>query len=96
MKSGTGSLPVGFCGIGILPMIHGLEAHATPNRHLTHPLGAAAAEAGCAMDETRLFSRADFLTQAGGALVGSAIATASCLGGQSAAGTHAWKGRKCP
>ncbi len=29
MKSGTGILPVGFGGIGILPMIHGLEAHAT-------------------------------------------------------------------
>jgi hypothetical protein len=25
----TGILPVGFCGIGILPMVHGLEAHAT-------------------------------------------------------------------
>ncbi len=24
-----GILPVGFCGIGILQMIHGLEAHAT-------------------------------------------------------------------
>jgi len=34
MKSGTGILPVGFCGIGILPMIHGLEAHATLNRDL--------------------------------------------------------------
>jgi len=29
MKSGTGILPVGFVGIGILPMIHGLEAHVT-------------------------------------------------------------------
>jgi hypothetical protein len=29
MKSGTGILPVGSRGIGILPMIHGLEAHAT-------------------------------------------------------------------
>jgi len=25
----TGILPVESCGIGILPMIHGLEAHAT-------------------------------------------------------------------
>jgi hypothetical protein len=32
VKSGTGILPVEFCGIGILPMIHGLEAHATLNR----------------------------------------------------------------
>ncbi len=46
------------------------------------------------MDETRVFSRATFLTQAGGALVGSALATTGCLGGQSAAGTHVWKGRK--
>jgi glyoxylase-like metal-dependent hydrolase (beta-lactamase superfamily II) len=47
------------------------------------------------MDETRLFSRATFLTQAGGALLGSAVTTASCLGGQSAtAGAHAWKSRK--
>jgi len=51
LRSGTGILPVGSCGIGILPMIHGLEgdpqrrilrwgpqAHATLNRHLTHPL----------------------------------------------------------
>jgi len=29
VKSGTGILPVAFRGIGILPMIHGLEAHAT-------------------------------------------------------------------
>jgi hypothetical protein len=29
MKSGTGILPVGLGGIGILPMMHGLEAHAT-------------------------------------------------------------------
>ena len=29
MKSGTGILPVGLGGIGILPMIHGLQAHAT-------------------------------------------------------------------
>jgi hypothetical protein len=36
MKSGTGILPVGFCGIGILPMIHGLEAHATLNQLFTH------------------------------------------------------------
>jgi glyoxylase-like metal-dependent hydrolase (beta-lactamase superfamily II) len=47
------------------------------------------------MDETRLFSRAAFLTQAGGALVGSAMAATDCLGEQSAAaGTHVWKGRK--
>jgi hypothetical protein len=26
-------------GIGILPMLHGLEAHATKSRLLTHPLG---------------------------------------------------------
>jgi hypothetical protein len=32
MKSGTGILPVGLGGIGLLPMIHGLEAHATLNR----------------------------------------------------------------
>ncbi len=32
VRGGTGILPVGFCGIGILPMIHGLEAHATTNR----------------------------------------------------------------
>jgi hypothetical protein len=32
MESGTGILPVRLCGIGILPMIHGLEAHATKNR----------------------------------------------------------------
>jgi hypothetical protein len=38
MKSGTGILPVAFCGIGILPMIHGLEAHATLSRLFTHPL----------------------------------------------------------
>jgi hypothetical protein len=38
VRSGTGILPVGFRGIGILPMIHGLEAHATTNRLLTHPL----------------------------------------------------------
>ncbi len=25
----AGILPAGSCGIGILPMIHGLEAHAT-------------------------------------------------------------------
>jgi hypothetical protein len=29
MRSGTGILPVRLCGIGILPMIHGLEAYAT-------------------------------------------------------------------
>jgi len=27
--STTGILPVWVCGIGILPMLHGLEAHAT-------------------------------------------------------------------
>ena len=31
MRSGTGILPVGLGGIGILPMIHGLETHATLN-----------------------------------------------------------------
>jgi N-acyl homoserine lactone hydrolase len=47
------------------------------------------------MDERRLFSRATFLTQAGGALLGSAITTTSCLGGQStAAEAHAWRGRQ--
>jgi len=29
VESGTGILPVGLRGIGILPMMHGLEAHAT-------------------------------------------------------------------
>jgi len=38
LKSGTGILPVGLCGIGILPMIHGLEAHATMSWLLKHPL----------------------------------------------------------
>jgi hypothetical protein len=42
MKSGTGILPVGLGGIGILPMIHGLEgdpqAHATLNRVFIHVL----------------------------------------------------------
>ncbi len=38
LKSSTGILPVGLCGIGILPMIHGLEAHATLNRLFSHPL----------------------------------------------------------
>ena len=47
------------------------------------------------MDETRPFSRATFLTRAGGALIGGVAATASGLGGQSAtAGAHPWKGRK--
>ncbi len=32
MKSGTGVLPVRLGGIGILPMLHGLEAHATMSR----------------------------------------------------------------
>ena len=36
-KSGAGILPVGLGGIGILPMIHGLEAHATLNRDLWAP-----------------------------------------------------------
>ena len=40
MKSGTGILPVGLGGIGILPMIHGLEAHATLNRVSIHVLKA--------------------------------------------------------
>ncbi len=36
---GTGILPVALCGIGILPMIHGLEAHATetPDGVTTNP-----------------------------------------------------------
>jgi glyoxylase-like metal-dependent hydrolase (beta-lactamase superfamily II) len=47
------------------------------------------------MDETRLLTRAAFLGRAGGALIGSAAATSSCLGGQSAAaGAHRWKGRR--
>jgi hypothetical protein len=33
------SCPWGFCGIGILPMIHGLEAHATLNRLSTRFIG---------------------------------------------------------
>jgi hypothetical protein len=33
-----GHLPVRLCGIGILPMIHGLEAHATMNRLFKHLL----------------------------------------------------------
>jgi hypothetical protein len=36
-ESGTGILPVGLGGIGILPMIHGLEAHATLNWDLRAP-----------------------------------------------------------
>jgi len=36
VKSGTGILLVGFCGIGVLPMLHGLEAHATTNQLFTH------------------------------------------------------------
>jgi hypothetical protein len=28
--------PWGLCGIGILPMIHGLEAHATPSQPFRH------------------------------------------------------------
>ncbi len=39
VESGTGILPVELGGIGILPMIHGLEAHATMlNRPFTHSL----------------------------------------------------------
>ncbi len=38
VRSGTRILPVGLGGIGILPMSHGLEAHATMSRLLTHPL----------------------------------------------------------
>jgi hypothetical protein len=38
MKSGTGILPVRSCGIGILPMMHGLEAHATLNWVFIHVL----------------------------------------------------------
>ena len=37
VERGTGILPVGLCDIGILPMIHGLEAHATQNRLFTPP-----------------------------------------------------------
>ncbi|MBM4025808.1 MAG: hypothetical protein FJ280_10445 [Planctomycetes bacterium] len=40
VRSGTGILPVAFCGIGILPMMHGLQAHATANRILTSSLSA--------------------------------------------------------
>jgi len=32
MRRGTGILPVRSCGIGILPMIHGLEVHTTGKR----------------------------------------------------------------
>ncbi len=47
------------------------------------------------MDGARPFSRATFLTRAGGTLLGGAIGATSGLGGQSAAaGTHVWKGRK--
>ncbi len=31
MRGGAGTLPVRLCGIGILPMLHRLEAHATKN-----------------------------------------------------------------
>jgi hypothetical protein len=31
-ESAVDLLPVKLCGIGILPMLHGLEAHATKNR----------------------------------------------------------------
>jgi hypothetical protein len=37
VKSGTAILSAEPCGIGILPMIHGLEAHATRTR-LSHIL----------------------------------------------------------
>jgi len=40
VKSGTGILPVGFRGIGVPPMLHGRDAHATKKRLLTHPLRA--------------------------------------------------------
>jgi hypothetical protein len=46
VNSGTGMLPVRHRGIGILPMIHGLQAHATVNRLFTHPLGAVLTEGG--------------------------------------------------
>ena len=55
VKSGTGILPVRFCGIGILPMLHGLEAHATVDRLLTHPQRAAVLES-----ETRIASIISF------------------------------------
>jgi glyoxylase-like metal-dependent hydrolase (beta-lactamase superfamily II) len=46
-------------------------------------------------EEANLLTRAAFLGRAGGALLGSAAVTASCLGGQSAtAQRHPWKGRK--
>jgi len=38
LKGGTGILPVRSCGIGILPMIRGLEAHATATQPLKHSL----------------------------------------------------------
>ena len=38
VRSGTGILPVRFRGIGVPPMLHGRDAHATKERLLTHPL----------------------------------------------------------
>lgn len=48
-------------------------------------------------DQTKsnLLTRGDFLTRAGGAMLATAAATASCLGGQSTiTRRHKWKGRK--
>ena len=48
-------------------------------------------------DQTKsnLLTRGDFLTRAGGAMLATAAATASCLGGQSTTTRrHKWKGRK--
>ena len=38
VRGGTGILPVRFRGIGVPPMLHGRDAHATKKRPLTHPL----------------------------------------------------------
>jgi len=38
VRSGTGILPVRSRGIGVPPMLHGRDAHATKKRLLTHPL----------------------------------------------------------
>jgi N-acyl homoserine lactone hydrolase len=49
------------------------------------------------MEQTNsnLLTRSEFLYQAGGAMLATAAATASCLGGQSTiAQRHKWKGRK--
>ena len=44
---------------------------------------------------SNLLTRGDFLAQAGGAMIATAAATASCLGGQSTIiRRHKWKGRK--